>query len=108
MTIHQYTVEMFELDDMLAECFNLNLTRDQLNELLEGGITANNVEDAFFGMYDSIQHFAEELVCEINGVDIPDFVLNHIDWQSMWDCELRHDFDAYDIDDQVMIINRHF
>ncbi len=103
-----YELELRALAEQFDECFSLDFTDEQLTELLEADVTADNVEDAFFGIFDSIKAFAEELVCEINGLDIPGYVLSHIDWQSMWDCDLRHHFTALNIGGEVLILRRNF
>ena len=64
-----------------------NLT--YLKEYLE------NVE----GVWDSTAEFAENTVRETLGESIPDLLDNHIDWQSVWDCDLRHDYTVFQGDE---------
>ena len=47
--------------------------------------------DAFVGYYSSHTDFGWEIM-EESCVDLPDWVVSHIDWDGVWDCELRHDF----------------
>jgi len=37
---------------------------------------------------------------------LPDFILSHIDWQAVWDCELRHDYTMSDVGGYFF--SRHF
>jgi len=39
---------------------------------------------------------------------LPDFMLNHIDWQAVWDCELRHDYSTIDYDGVTHFFSRNF
>jgi len=39
---------------------------------------------------------------------LPDFMLNHIDWQAVWDCELRHDYCTIEYDGVTHFFSRHF
>jgi len=40
--------------------------------------------------------FVEQLIDDLGYLseesDVPNFITSHIDWQEVWDCELRHDF----------------
>ncbi len=40
--------------------------------------------------------------------DVPDFLTNHIDWQAVWDCELRHDYCTIEYDGVTHFFSRHF
>ena len=40
--------------------------------------------------------------------DVPDFLTNHIDWQAVWDCELRFDYSTIDYDGVTYFFSRHF
>ena len=39
---------------------------------------------------------------------LPDFVLSHIDWQEVWDCELRHDYFTIEDGEYTHFFSRHF
>jgi len=39
---------------------------------------------------------------------LPDFMLNHIDWQAVWDCELRFDYCTIEYDGVTHFFSRHF
>ena len=70
---------------------------DFYQELLDYGIESlEQFEDSYQGQYQSGADFAEQL-CEDCGYlglqsDIPDFILNHIDWETVWSNELRFDY----------------
>ena len=66
-------------------------------ELVDYGIeTLDQFQDSYQGQHRSGALFAEELCqdCGYLGLqsDIPDFILNHIDWDAVWSCELRFDY----------------
>ena len=70
-------------------------------ELIDYGIESlEQFEDSYQGQYRSGADFAENLCddCGYLGSNqgIPDFILNHIDWESVWSCELR--FDYFEVD----------
>ena len=67
-----------------------------MEELDDNGIeTVEQFEDAYAGQYASAAAFAEQL-CDDCGYlsesNLPTFITNHIDWDAVWDCELRHDY----------------
>lgn len=54
--------------------------------------------EAYAGTFADGAEFAESL-CEELGYtpkDLPSWIATHIDWQAVWDAELRHDYFAYD------------
>ena len=72
-----------------------------MEDLDDNGIeTVEQFEDAYAGQYDSGADFAEQL-CDNCGYlsesNLPTFISNHIDWQAVWDCELRHDYTMSDV-----------
>ena len=80
----------------------ITLTTDELED--EGITTVDDFQDRFYGCYPSVEEFCEEIFYETHETDsIPQWVLNHIDWESVWECELRHDF--IQVDDYIF--NRH-
>ena len=59
--------------------------------------------------------FVEQLVDDLgylgdgpNETDVPDFLTSHIDWQEVWDCELRHDYFTIEYDGQTHFFSRYF
>ena len=56
--------------------------------------------------------FVEQLMDDLGYLseesDVPDFLTSHIDWQEVWDCELRHDYTTIESEDQTHFFSRHF
>ena len=59
--------------------------------------------------------FVEQLIDDLgylgdgpNENDVPDFLTHHIDWQAVWDCELRHDYFTIEYDGQTHFFSRYF
>jgi hypothetical protein len=73
-------------------------TVEFMEELDNIGInTASDFEDAYEYTHDSYssyaeQEFAEYWCTEVLNAEIPDCVLAAVDWQSVWDHNLRYDF----------------
>ena len=66
-------------------------------ELVDYGIESlTQFEDSYQGQYRSGADFAENLCDECgylgSNQGIPDFILNHIDWETVWSNELRFDY----------------
>lgn len=56
-------------------------------------------EDAYAGEWSSLGEFAEnqaELFLELD--NLPGWITSHIDWENVWECELRHEFFAVSVD----------
>ena len=47
--------------------------------------------DSYCGEYSSHEDFIHEYMDEVLS-DLPDWLVGHIDYDSVWDCELRYDF----------------
>ena len=55
----------------------------------------SEASDAYAGEYLNGAEFAEEFCEEAEADtlgDLPDYLKHHIDWQAVWDYELRHDY----------------
>lgn len=52
---------------------------------------AREFSDVYEGEFGSEEEFAEWLFDSL-GEDVPDMIRPHIDWSSVWHCELRHDY----------------
>ncbi len=58
--------------------------------------------------------FTEQLMDDLGYLDgpeitaVPNFITNHIDWQAVWDCELRHDYNTIEYDGVTHFFSRHF
>ena len=87
-----------KITDMLGEKWTHEETIEFMDELEDIGITsADDFENAYEYTHDSYSSYAEkefsEFWCiEVMGVEIPEIVLSALDWQDVWDHNLRYDF----------------
>jgi hypothetical protein len=87
-----------KITDMLGSKWTHEETIEFMDELYENGInTASEFEDAYEYTHDSYSSYAEkefsEYFCiEVMGAEIPECVLSAVDWQAVWDHNLRYDF----------------
>ena len=106
-----YEYILNDIPDMDLELFNL------ING--EGIENVDQWEDAYVqSMPTSIRveaQFVEQMVDDLgylgdgpNETDVPDFLTSHIDWQAVWDCELRHDYFTIEDGDYTHFFHRHF
>ncbi len=86
-------------------------------DILDEGIeTVEQWEDAYVqSMPTSIfveAQFVEQLMDDLGYLtedsSMPDFITSHIDWQEVWDCELRHDYFTIESPDQTHFFSRHY
>ena len=89
-----------KITEMLGEKWTHEETIEFMDELEDIGIeTASEFEDAYEYTHDSYSSYAEkefaEYICiEVMDARIPDIVLAHVDWQHVWDHELRYDYNS--------------
>jgi hypothetical protein len=87
-----------KITDMLGSKWTHEETIEFMEELDDIGInTASQLEDAYEYTHDSYlsyaeKDFAEYWCTEVLNAEIPDCVLAAVDWQSVWDHNLRYDF----------------
>jgi hypothetical protein len=87
-----------KITDMLGEKWTHEETVEFMEELYDIGIyTASEFEDAYMYTHDSYSSYAEKEFSEYWCIDvmdaqIPEIVLSAIDWQDVWDHNLRYDF----------------
>ena len=87
-----------KITDMLGEKWTHEETVEFMDELCDIGIeTASDFEDAYEYTHDSYSSYAEkefaEYWCvEVLNAQIPECVLSAVDWQDVWDHNLRYDF----------------
>jgi hypothetical protein len=87
-----------KITDMLGEKWTHEETIEFMDELDDIGITiASEFEDAYEYTHDSFANYAErefaEYWCiEVLDAKIPECVFAAIDWQEVWDHNLRYDF----------------
>lgn len=53
-----------------------------------------HVEEAFRGVYSSVESFTEEYITEICDVEIPVYLV--VDWKATWESSVRFDYDFVD------------
>ena len=89
-----------KITEMLGEKWTHEETIAFMDELYEVGInTASEFEEAYEYTHDSWSSYAEkefaEYWCvEVMDAKIPDIVYAHVDWQGVWDHDLKYDFHA--------------
>jgi hypothetical protein len=87
-----------KITDMLGEKWTHEETVEFMDELEDIGIyTASEFEDAYEYTHDSYlsyaeKEFAEYFCIEVMNAQIPEIVLSAVDWQDVWDHNLRYDF----------------
>ena len=100
------TEEVQELIDSISDMTSTIIEESEYDSFIEeldsyGIENASTFEDAYAGCYESRfgssaeANFSEELSSDcgyMGNTNLPDFIANHIDWQAVWDCELRHDY----------------
>ena len=96
---------------------DLNLFKEITDEGIEN---VDQWEDAYVqSMRTSIHveaQFTEQLVDDLgyfswdgpNEGPAPDFIIAHIDWQAVWDHELRHDYFTIEDGEYTHFFSRHF
>jgi hypothetical protein len=90
-----------KITEMLGEKWTHEETIEFMEELEDIGIeTASEFEDAYeythvmsYSCY-AKKEFAEYFVIEVMDARIPDIVLAAVDWQDVWDHNLRYDYNA--------------
>lgn len=74
-------------DAFVGFCDNQHITADEAEDAV------SNFEDAYIGEFHSEAQFAENLADEFGDLNkIPNYLLDCIDWQQVWDATLRHDY----------------
>ena len=96
-----------DIPDLDLELFNL------ING--EGIENVNQWDDAYVqSMPTSIRveaQFVEQLMDDLGYLEdanVPNLIASHIDWQEVWDCELRHDYFTIEYDGQTHFFSRYF
>ena len=86
------------ITDKLGEKWTHEETIEFMEELSDIGIeSASDFEDAYEYTSDEYwaeKEFAEYFVIEVMDAKIPDIALAAIDWQAVWDHNLRYDFNS--------------
>jgi hypothetical protein len=89
-----------KITEMLGEKWTHEETIEFMDELDDIGIaTASELEDAYEYTFDGCssygeKEFAEYFCIEVMDARIPDIVMAAVDWQDVWDHNLRYDFNS--------------
>jgi nuclear transport factor 2 (NTF2) superfamily protein len=91
-----------DLYDKITEVLGEKWTHEETIEFMEelddiGIATASEFEDAYEYTHDSYssyaeKEFAEYFVIDVMDAQIPDIALAAVDWQDVWDHNLRYDY----------------
>ncbi len=102
-----YEYILNDIPDMDLELFNL------INN--EGIENVDQWEDAYVQSMPSSwrveAQFTEQLMDDLGYLcetELPTFITYHIDWQAVWDCELRFDYSTIDYDGVTHFFSTHF
>ena len=89
-----------ELEDSQFDFETVSEFASNLSEEIDPeGDLLSRMEDAYVGQYYDEATFAEQLVAESYDLDqLPAIIANRIDWQAVWDYELRFDYYVIGID----------
>ena len=85
------------------------LEYDEFIELLddEGITSANDFEDRFeceFEYHRELLEWVEEMIDDGGYLgDVPDFIKNHIDYEAIWNCELRFDYSTIEFNGKTYL-----
>jgi len=109
--------DMQEFIDEISDRTSFIIDEDEydkfIEELADYGIeTASQFEDAFFGEFEGVnqeEKFAEEFIDEMGYRDnLPGFIVNHLDYKMIWECELMHDFYVIEFRGNSYFFNRNY
>lgn len=81
-----------ELEDRGAEDFLLEVLDDAVHDI-EGFCDSITYSGPEYGISEWVEDFLGDCVKELH--NLPDFIKNHIDWQNVWERDLRHDYSIY-------------
>ena len=88
-------------DPAIYELWNSNIggpCNDRIND-------AQTFIDEYRGSAETHKEFAEEWYRESYTFSwMPSALIRHIDWQAVWDCELRHEFTDIEMDNEIHFI----
>ena len=100
-----------QVDEMFGEKWSHEEVMEFMNELDEIGIeTPEQLGEAYEYTSDSYKaeaEFAEYLVTEVLSTGIPEILEGHIDWQSVWSCELKYDYNTIEFDGETYFFHNY-
>ena len=91
--------EYLSFIDMLDEEFGIQCAMD----------FEDKFEAEFEGYGDNqLAEYASNMIDECGYLDrVPGFLKNHIDWQSVWNCELRYDYTELQFNQNTYLFRNH-
>ena len=95
-----------DLYDNIDNKFGEKWDHEQVMEFIEllddiGITTSDDLDESYeyqTDSYDPESEFTEQYVTDVMDSQIPEIVYNHIDWNQVWDSELRYDFSTFEFD----------
>jgi hypothetical protein len=78
-----------------------------------GITTAMDFEDKFEAEFEGygesqLAEYASNMVHECYEMQgVPTFVLNHVDWEAVWNCELRYDYSEVQFNENTYLFRNH-
>ena len=91
--------EYLDFIDLLDEEFGIQCAMD----------FEDKFEAEFEGYGDNqLAEYASNMVDECGYLDrVPDFLKNHIDWEAVWNCELRYDYSEVQFNENTYLFRNH-
>ena len=103
------------MHERIAELIESDSVRDIefiMSELSDYGVeTEDQVDDAYYGCYPSVEAFCEDMVddCYHHLIDaLPTFLQTAIDYELVWHQSMRHDFFEVYYNGDYYFFNRNF
>ena len=109
------------LIDEISDRTSYIIDEDEYDKFIEeldsyGIKDASTFEDAFYGEHEGTgervtSEFTEQLIDDcgyLNSSDIPEFVKRNIDYSSMWDSEVRYDFNAVEFNGNTYFFHNNY
>ena len=91
--------EYLDFIDLLDEEFGIQCAMD----------FEDKFEAEFAGYGDSqLAEYAENMVTDCYDMSrLPDFITNHIDWEAVWNCELRYDYSEVQFNENTYLFRNY-
>ncbi len=93
-----YIIDEEEYDDFIEELDD------------EGMTTADEFMDRFEAEFESESDLIDWVESHLSDCgylnDVPDFIKNHIDYQSVWECEMRYDYSTIEYKGKIYLFNQ--
>ena len=105
------TQELIDEISDRTDCITEEIEYDEFIELLddEGITSADDFTDRFEGEFQyrrDLMEWVEEMIDSTEYLkDVPAFISNHIDYESIWDCELRFDYSIIEYNNRTYLFH---